>query len=119
MSTETNEKNEFQSYSRVGHGLQIISQELVSDAVDSGRGLIWFDLHHYPLKELKGILHGSWILKVNAVDDPQKHGKAGWHILEVVKHFIAYQQAKLHPLHGCSQSLTMGLEKQKKKKKKV
>lgn len=138
MSTET---NEFQSYSRVGHGLQIISQELVSDAVDSGRGLIWFDLHHYPLKELKGILHGSWILKVNAVDDPQKHGKAGWHILEVVKHnsllnhnchiedltwkgilvvtFIAYQQAKLHPLHGCSQSLTMGLEKQKKKKNSV
>lgn len=98
---------------------------------------IWFDLHHYSLKELKGILHGSWILKVNAVDDPQKHGKAGWHILEVVKHnsllnhnchiedltwkgilvvtFIAYQQAKLHPFHGCSQSLTMGLEKQKKK----
>ena len=71
-------------HSRVGHALQFIPQELVSDTVDSGRGLIWFDLHHYPLQELEGILHGSWILKVNAVDDPQKHGEAGWHILEVV-----------------------------------
>lgn len=111
--------------------LQVISEQFISETMDSCWALVRFNVHDNPLKEFKGVLHVAWVLEVKAVDCTHQHGKACGHIFEVMndncllyhhshikdfqrkrimeRAFVSNKQSNLHSFHYHIEGFSMDL----------